>query len=400
MTEQIPIRDVTPRRMGIKNLLSGLAERGKIKIGNKGQKRTSANGNEFQAPQKLDHFLITTTARGGDGNFLRDVGLHNMLGDKPVEIPVVLLYDDIDLNFQTRYCSYVGRTAWCSGDGEQAERIREGGGRVLVPCTCERVEQTYKGQDKCKPNGKLSVIIQGAEVVGGVWVFRTTSFHTIRGILSSLALIQRITGGPLAGIPLMLTLAPKTVVDPTTNKNQTVYIVSLEFRGSMEKLQDKGYAALLTRQQHHVRIEAIEDDARRMLAANPHSFGAPAPDEVDDDIDEFYPDTPEQAVDVEAQGEPVATQAKTDQPRRQPQGRAGSAEALDQMTDALEDPPAHVVESIAPETATKPEPVAKPGRKPPAGRAKAAKPAPADEPETRVAGNPDKPAAEKGPNLF
>jgi len=399
MTEHIPIRDVTPRRMGIKNLLSGLAERGKIKIGNKGETRKGSNG-DYQLPQKLDHFLITTTARGADGNFLRDVGLHNMLGDKPVEIPVVLLYDDIDLNFQTRYCAYVGRTAWCSGDGEQAERIREGGGRVIVPCTCERVEQTYKGPDKCKPNGKLSVIIQGAEVVGGVWAFRTTSFHTIRGILSSLALIQRITGGPLAGIPLMMTMAPRTVSDPTTGKNQTVYIVSLEFRGTMEALQDRGYAALLTRQQHHVRVEAIEDDARRMLAANPQSFGASAPDEIDDDLAEFYPDH-EQAVEVEAQGEPVATQAKTDQPRRQPQGRTGSAEALDHMTDALEDPPAHVLERPDPEQAEAPEPAAKPARKPPAGRAKAAKPAPAADPETRAAGNPVKTeTAAKGPNLF
>jgi hypothetical protein len=393
MGEPIQIRDVTPRRLGIKNLLSGLAERGKIKIGNKGETRKGSNG-DYQLPQKLDHFLITTTARGGDGNFLRDAALHNMLGEKPVEIPVVLLYDDIDLNFQTRYCAYVGRTAWCSGDGEQAERIREGGGRVIVPCTCERVEQTYKGPDKCKPNGKLSVIIQGAEVVGGVWVFRTTSFHTIRGILSSLALIQRITGGPLAGIPLMLTLAPRTVADPNTGKNQTVYIVSLEFRGSMESLQDRGYSALLTRQQHHVRIEAIEEDARRMLAANPRSFGAPAPDEVDDDIDEFYPETS----DVEAQGEPVATQA---QAPRQRTGRTGSAEALDQMTDALDDPPAHVVEPIDPETPSKPEPPAKSQRKAPAGKAKAVKPAPAADPETRAAGNPVKPeTVAKGPNLF
>lgn len=50
--------------MMLRNLAPRLAERGKIKIGIKGAKVTSRSGNEFQPPQKLDHFVVTTLERG------------------------------------------------------------------------------------------------------------------------------------------------------------------------------------------------------------------------------------------------------------------------------------------------------------------------------------------------
>ena len=45
---------------------------------------------------------------------------------KLTEIPVRLLYDDIDLNFPTRYSCYKGNQCWCTGDGERAQRLGEG----------------------------------------------------------------------------------------------------------------------------------------------------------------------------------------------------------------------------------------------------------------------------------
>ncbi len=90
------------RAMMIKGLSPALPERGKIKIGAKGSAIKSNKGNEFQPPQKLDHFLITTIERGQDGNFVKDAALHELFGDKPTEIPVRLLYDNPALNFPTR----------------------------------------------------------------------------------------------------------------------------------------------------------------------------------------------------------------------------------------------------------------------------------------------------------
>lgn len=299
MNQRIPTVDPDQpaparRRMGIKNLAPGLVERGKIKIGNKGQMRKSSQGNEFQAPQKIDHFLITTMERGPDNNFLRDEKLHALLGDRPREIPVVLIYDDIDLNFQTRYSAYNGRTLWCSGDGETARRMykpsengqpaefREGS------CPCIRQSPTYTGRDKCKINGTLSVMIQGAEAIGGVWKLRTTSYNSVVGILSSLALIKRITGGPLAGIPLMMTLTPKAVADPISGRQQTVYVVGIEYRGGMEALQNQGHQLLLSRTTHNLRIEHIEDEARQLISLQPSNYAAP--DSVAEELEEFYPE--------------------------------------------------------------------------------------------------------------
>lgn len=318
------------RRMGIKNLTPGLVERGKIKIGQKGEMRKSSRGNEFQPPQKLDHFLITTMERGQDGNFLRDQQLHRQLGDKPREIPVVLIYDDIDLNFQTRYAAYKGRTLGCTGDGEVARRLavpaKDGkpAEYTEVACPCFRQDPTYQGPDKCKINGTLSVMIQGAEAIGGVWKLRTTSYNSVVGILSSLALIKRITGGPLAGIPLMMTLTPKAVTDPVSGGQQTVYVVGLEYRGGMQALQDQGHNLLLSRTTHNLRIEHIEDEARQLISYRPSSFAAP--DDVDDEVEEFYPE----AVQAEIVGRQEESFAQPGKPANdnRPQGGAGGAAAL------------------------------------------------------------------------
>ena len=47
----------------IKNFIPRLAERGRIKIGEKGEMKTSSQGKQFAQPKKLDHMLITTMQR-------------------------------------------------------------------------------------------------------------------------------------------------------------------------------------------------------------------------------------------------------------------------------------------------------------------------------------------------
>ena len=276
------------RIMQIKNLCPGLMEIGKIKIGRKGQMKKSSGGNNFQMPQKLDHFLITTMERGGDNNFLLDENVHGMLGESPKEIPVRLLYDDPELNFPTRYVCYNGKTMCCSGDGETASRLTQGGDYKEVQCPCERQEPTYAGANKCKINGVLSVMIDGAGCVGGVWKFRTTSYNSVVGILSSLALIRRITGGRLAGIPLTMTVTPKSVADPVKGSQQTIYVVGLQYRGTVESLQNTGYQIAMNEAKHGVNMEMIEQEARRMLTYDGPALGAD--DSADDIVEEFYPE--------------------------------------------------------------------------------------------------------------
>lgn len=285
--------------MMIKNLCPGLMEMGKIKIGNKGAMRQSSGGASFQAPQKLDHFIITTNERGQDNNFVLDSTLHGMFGESPKSIPVRLIYDDISLNFATRYICYYGKTVFCSGDGEEAQRLQSDKKTYKArPCPCERQDPTFAGdvvngqvkagQGKCKINGILSVVIDGAQSVGGVWKFRTTSYNSVVGILSSLALISRITGGRLAGIPMNLTVSPKTVNDPISQKQQTIYVVGLQYAGTMDSLRETGYQIAMDEAKHGISMRRIEEDAMLMLTHNPTSgLGS---DSVDDVIGEFYPE--------------------------------------------------------------------------------------------------------------
>jgi hypothetical protein len=294
-----------PKAMMIKNLCPGLQEVGKIKIGNKGKVRQSGGGKEWQPPQKLDHFLITTLERGADGNYVVDRRLQDKFGGEACKsIPVRLIYDDIALNFASRYICYYGKTVFCSGDGETAQRMQRDGSHQTINCPCERQDPKYAGDNgpkgpdclggnngkgKCKINGILSAIIDGADSVGGVWKFRTTSYNTVVGIMSSLALISRITGGRLAGIPLNMTVSPKTTQDPVGGGQVTVYVVGLTFAGNMEMLRNTGYQIAMDEAKHGISMKEIEARAMTLLSHVPTS-GALGDEDAEDVIEEFYPE--------------------------------------------------------------------------------------------------------------
>lgn len=284
--------------MQIVNRTPALPERGKIKIGEKGKPRTSSGGKTFQPPQKLDHFIITTLERGADGNFLHDTQLMQTIAektgqepDKLTRIPVRLLYNDPELNFATQYGVYAGRTLWCSGNGREAMRQApdKEGTYVGVSCPCERIEKGFEGPGpKCKINGILSVLVDHAAGVGGVWKFRTTSFNSVDGLMGSLSFMAAATGGWLANLPLELVLHKKLVADPKGNQ-QTIYVVGLEWRGTVDALRDDGYRAALAAQQANLRIEHIETEARKLLDGATPNTVFPGED-ADDVVDEFYPE--------------------------------------------------------------------------------------------------------------
>jgi hypothetical protein len=318
--------------MAIKGLTPQLAERGKIKIGEKGEMKTSAQGKQFAQPKKLDHFIITTVQRDQAGRLLLDTALMDRIkadqGGVPklVEIPVRLLYDDVDLNFLTRYSCYVGNRCWCTGDGEQAERYNEQSQKYdPVACPCERSDPLYPNRDKCKTLGTLQVLLEGVDRVGGVWKFRTTSWNTVNAILSSLALIKTITGGPLAGIPLHLVLSPKTVTVPTSGQSMVIYVVSLEYRGPEQKLAELGYEIAKRRIEHQIRMDRVEDEARRLLVA-PHQEPA---QEQEETAAEFFPET---AASTEPQGRTLkATPVVTPTPEPQTTAETQSPDSREKV---------------------------------------------------------------------
>jgi len=303
----------------VKGLVPGLTERGKIKIGMKGQLKKSAQGTEFRQPVKLDHFIITTLERDQTDNFIIDSGIHKILGDTPGldslrDIPIYLMYDKITLNFRTQYSCYKGKTRMCYGDGEKCIRVVDDKGTLAEkPCPCEKLEREYPGKNKCKINGVLSVVIQGAENVGGVWKLRTTSWNTCQGIYSSLVLIHSFTKGRLMGLDLHLTLSPKTGTDPA-GATQKLYVVGIEYRGTPQKLMEESYDKLLTNTTMAKRFEQVEEEAKRLLCAE-------FPNAEDEDyIQEFAPEQVETGAAVPP---PITTQTPPTEPTEKKAGKAG-----------------------------------------------------------------------------
>jgi len=277
-------------------LLGGamLAEVGKIKIGAKGKPVESKKGKVFRVPEKYDHFVITTNFKDPHTDqYIPDKALMQKIAEATGQdaqnlkfIPIHLLFDDPNLNMISRFSCYTGAKAWCIGDGTQAYRLKNDSEREQVACPCERVLPTYQGNDRCKVFSRFACLIQGVERIGGTWIFRTTSYNSTRSLLSSMHFLRQLTGGVLAAIPLTLTINPKTVVVPGTGEIRTVYVVNLEFHGTMEQLLDHAVRVKKTRIEYKLKTELLEENLRKQL---------PAVIELDEDekdiAEEFFPES-------------------------------------------------------------------------------------------------------------
>ena len=161
--------------------------------------------------------------------------------------------------------------------------------------------------------------------MGGVWVFRTTSWNSVRSIMSSMLFIRQITGGILAGIPLVMSIHPKTAITPK-GEIQTVYIVTLEFHGTMDELLQHSLKIRKTRLEYKVQTEVLEEQIRKRFASLP-------PVEFEEDerdiAEEFYPESVPSDDDTrdahpDRQQEEQKEQQKEPQPEEKPEEKKAS----------------------------------------------------------------------------
>lgn len=209
-----------------------LAEIGKIKIGFLGEKRTKSGR---RLPEKLDHFEIGTLIKDEEGRIEMDKEMTQALGEDKTEIDISLCYDTPALNFPTFYAAFTQSKLACMGNGRTAWQRQEDGERKEI--VCDRKECALARDKKCKPYGRLSLILTNANRIGGTYIFRTTSWNSIRNIISAMAFIQNQTGGILAGIPLKLKLRAASAVPNGVGHKVTIYVVNLEYAGTMEQLK-------------------------------------------------------------------------------------------------------------------------------------------------------------------
>jgi hypothetical protein len=272
----------------IQNMPMQLCEIGRIKLGMKGVMKKSQAGNDYQPPKKLDHFIVTTNERGEDDNFVIDKPIMAKLGEKPREIPIYLLFDDIELNLQTRYVMYSGKKCICKGDGVNWYHLDPKDNTFKQGAEpTKQLAIGYKGSDKCKSTAILSVVLSNAEIVGGVWKFRTTGFLTVQALTSSLKLISYMTGGYLAGIPLTLVTTPAQTTD-AEGKTIKYMVTTVVFKGAPALLRERGLQMLSAGESYHRKLREIESRAKVDLIHKPYEFES---DEHADEIaEEFFPD--------------------------------------------------------------------------------------------------------------
>lgn len=278
---RIPAQTYTPQGNIIKGFQPSLKEIGKIKIGGKGEERAKAGGGTFRLPVKFDHFEIVSLMRDENGDFIKDPVMQT-LGESPKELDIFLLFNDPTLNFVSRYNQYQGGKCLCQGDGVKATvSIPDKNGNKIIDCDPNTCPQF--AQKKCKPNGILSVILTKSPRLGGVYKFRTTSFNSIRSILSSLFFLSNLTGGVLAMIPLKLTVSPMQVQPKDSTKPQTIFVVNIEFSGTAPELLQKTFDVQKYQSAMRENIIRLESTARAILTA-PESK-----EEINEIEAEFYP---------------------------------------------------------------------------------------------------------------
>lgn len=276
-------------------------ELGKIKIGQKqAQERKTKSGGTYRAPEKIDHFLITTMQRSDNDDYIVDVPLMESLKEyadrdgKLRQIPIALLSNEIEDVLQCSYVWYNGkRVAWRSdGNGTmevfydrkknewyQQPRIVEWNPKFLE-------ERDSYGNPLLKLNTTLNVVIASPEARwGGFYKFRTTSKISADQLYGSLVQIRELTYGILRGMPLRLVLRPIRVTPG--GKTTTVYVVHIELLGrDLQAIQNQAISIARLEVENRKRIEQSRAEYKRMLALPGYGESEAEQREI---AAEFYP---------------------------------------------------------------------------------------------------------------
>jgi hypothetical protein len=254
-----------------------MAALGYVKLGELGEKRKAqGTGREYQLPRKLDHFRVTTRERGPDNNFLRDDAVHALVGDRPMELDFRLPFDDVADNFRARMTEYEGRTCKIACDGERYENNLTG---LSGPCH-RRV-----GNDcKCKPNARLTLILEAGDTFGGVHLLNTTSWESAANIQTTLKMFHEQFGS-LRGLPLRLKLYPAEVTyqEGGQTKVSSAWKVGVVLRATFE---EAATAAL----QYHRTAQLARHEIRQLASGMAQELARVEAEDSDVTVQEFFPE--------------------------------------------------------------------------------------------------------------
>ncbi|WP_417276520.1 hydrolase or metal-binding protein [Castellaniella sp.] len=254
---------------------------GRISIGRVVEK----NGKRL--PEKDDQFTITTQVQNRDGWILHpahEAQIKASQTNKLRSIQVMLPFNDPDLNLRAEYVQFNredGRPLSTS-DGVTCRR-RTGQGVQTV--TCADTEDCCLRFADTKPYGRLYVKIGGKDDLG-TFIFRTTSYNSIRTLAARMRYYAAVSGGLLAAMPLELKLRGKSTAQ---SFRTPIYYVDLVVRAGMTVEEAIQEARRIDAQRQEAGYDqAALDEAARL------GFGNGSFEETEEDLpavaEEFFPE--------------------------------------------------------------------------------------------------------------
>lgn len=287
---------------------------GRISIGH-----LEENTQGKRLPKKDDQFTLTSQLQNREGWMLHpfDQKLRQQHTDQKLRaIPVRVLFNDPDLSLRAEYTMFNRQTARpiCIGDGQQCRRMTAEGIKTM-PCPSPMLCEFGKG-GLCKVYGRLNVSInlEGDSDSLGSFIFRTTSYNSIRTLAARLSYFRAVSGGVLSCMDLVLRLRGKS----TTQSYRTpIFYTDLTLPDGVS-LEDAIVAAKV---RHEARLEVGFDQSALDDAAKA-GFANAFFEEIDEDmpelLEEFYPDEAQIQQTKTTQGEPQATLSAVKTPTNQP----------------------------------------------------------------------------------
>ena len=265
---------------------------GRIAIG----KVVEKNGKRL--PEKDDAFTITTQVQQKDGWLLHPLQQKLVTlnpSGKLRAIPVTVLFNDPNLNLRAQYSLFDRKSGrmLCVGNGDTAKRTSPEGLKTLP---CPSPEACPLGQELgCKPYGRLNVQIDGQDDELGTFVFRTTSYNSIRTLAARLQYYHALSHGKTRFLPLSLKLRAKS----TTQSHRTpIYYVDLVLREGTSLLGVWPQVLEEAAQAEAAGLDfaALEDSARQGLSNGAFEESEEDQPEV---LAEFFPEVVSEKAETE-----------------------------------------------------------------------------------------------------
>jgi len=210
--------------------IKGLSERKRVVLA--GKFKLGEEKVEGQHPKAIDYFRFAPADESLKPAF------EEVYGPKPRMLRVWFPTDElIRVWDQNLKCYGKSSGLFCKGDGETATRLRVGEDRKAILDTdgmmiYDEIKCPYKAcefykKKTCKQIGALQFMLRDFGEMR-MWLITTTGENSITNLNSKFAMIQEMTQGRIAYIPLDLSMVKKWIMVPKVGK-QLKDVLDLNF---------------------------------------------------------------------------------------------------------------------------------------------------------------------------